>query len=420
MGRKDSGRISLTAKPLRVAAVGITPPEYKASGGITAAFQLMRRVADLCDTAMYVMADRNADLIDGCLRVALRRPTNPLAAVKSLVPRQVSSSLWRPDIKQWLIDFAPSVVHFHNPHPTGALAQSANICNELGIPYVISTHGFVEFNNFSRGFSSPHWQRPLLARYVRRPLVEVAQGAARVLMLSPQEEPILRGMGVAPERLSIVPNGVDPYFLEDLAEDERTALVSRFRLPENSVLFLFVGNHTVNKGLDVLLQAISRMNEKAVVVIAGAIRSKRENERLISNSGLKAGDSRFIFTDFISQEELRALYHSVDAFVFPSRADTLPLVILEAMASGLPVIASNVGGIPSEITPKEGILLPPGDPARLAEALDRICRDADLRRRMGDSARDRVIAKFDWNVSAGLALRAYEEVLATQTLSKSP
>lgn len=193
MGCEGRGRLRLTDHRLRVAAVGVSPPNYKASGGISAGLQLMRRVADSCDTAMYVMADRDEDIVDGQLKVALRRPFNPLSALGFMLPRQATTMAWRPRIERWLEDFAPDIVHIHNPHPAGALAKVAGACLRLDVPYVISTHGFVEFDDFSKGFGSPAWQKPLLERFVRRPLVEVARNAARILMLSPYEEPILRG-----------------------------------------------------------------------------------------------------------------------------------------------------------------------------------------------------------------------------------
>jgi starch synthase len=335
-----------------------------------------------------------------------------LSALEFMLPRQATSMMWRPRIDQWLGNLAPDIVHFHNPHPPGALWSVASICARRRIPYVISTHGFVEFNDYSSGFGSPPWQKPLLERFVRRPLVKVAQGADRVFMLSPQEEPIIRGMGVSADRLDVVTNGVDPYFLEMPTEVDRRRLVERFGLAAAVPLLLFVGNHTFNKGLDVLLRALHAMREKAMVVIAGAIRSKKENEHLILSSGLSLEDTRFLFTDYITKEELRALYHSVAAFVFPSRADTLPLVILEAMAAGLPVVASTVGGIPFEIDSTAGVLVPPGDPASLAAALDGICRDADSRERMGAAGRARVRAHFDWGASAELAVGIYHEVIA--------
>jgi glycosyltransferase involved in cell wall biosynthesis len=369
---------------------------------------------------MFIMADRDEDRMDGDLRVALRRPFNLVSSLDSVLPRQITTMMWRPKIQDWLRDYAPDLVHFHNPHPPGALANAAKTCRRLRIPYVISTHGFVEFNDFSKGFGSPRWQKPLLERFVRRPVVRVAQGAAQILMLSPQEEPIIAGMGVSPERMSVVTNGVDPYFLDEPTAAERMELTARFQLPTGVPLLLFVGNHTVNKGLDVLLRAVGAMQERAVTIIAGQIRSKRENENLILSSGMALGDERFRFTDFITKEELRALYHSVDAFVFPSRADTLPLVILEAMASGLPVVASEVGGIPFEITPAEGLLVPPGDAGKLATALDYLCRERDMRDRMGASGRRRVTGHFDWDASAACAVDIYRRVVAGFQRAQTP
>lgn len=389
----------------------MTPPGTKASGGISAGIQLTRQIAEHCDASMYVMSDHDEDVVDGRLRISLRRASNPLRHFERWIPRALTTMSWRPDIESWLQEFAPDIVHLHNPHPAGALLMVAAASERLGIPYVISTHGFVEFNDFSLGYGAPRWQRPLLRQFVRRPLIQVAQAAARVMMLSPYDEPILTGMGVRKERLGIVPNGVDPFFLQALSPAERERLVARFGLPRGVPLLLFVGNHTANKGLDVLLRALALMRRKCVAVIAGAIRSREENRRLIASCGLAVDDSRFKFTDFLTKEELRGLYQSVDVFVFPSKADTLPLVILEAMGSSLPVVASNVGGIPFEVSDETGLLVPPGDAASLAAALDRVCASQDMREAMGKSGRRRVLDHFNWSSSAETAMAMYRAIL---------
>jgi starch synthase len=404
------GRVRLTAR-IRIAAVGITPPGAKASGGISAGIQLMRSVAEHCETAMYVMSDRDEDVVDGHLRICFRRASNAMLPLGQWVPRALVTMSWRADVERWLRHFSPDIVHFHNPHPVGALRDAARTCSRLHVPYVISTHGFVEFNDFGLGYGSARWQQPLLKRFLRDPLIEVACGAARVMMLSPFEEPVIAGMGVPKDRLRVVSNGVDPYFLETVPAADRERLTARFALPTDRPLLLFVGNHTANKGLDVLLRALAMMREPGVAVIAGAIRSQAENERLIRSCGLERDDPRFKFTDFLTKEELRALYRSVDAFVFPSRADTLPLVILEAMASSLPVVASRVGGIPFEVTDQTGVLVPAGDPERLAAALDRLCASAEMRRTMGAAGRQRVIEHFSWNSAASAAMAVYGEIL---------
>jgi alpha-maltose-1-phosphate synthase len=405
----------MTASNRRVAAVVITPPTFKASGGVSAAIQLTQRTAKLLDSTLFLMADSDGETIEDGLRIVRQKARNLVLPLQKFLPREAVSIAWRPDIKSWLGDGRFDIVHFHNPHPPGALKAAAQACLELKIPYVISTHGFVEFNEFSRGFGVPAWQKPLLEILVRRPVVGVAQNAARVLMLSPQEEPILTEMGVDRRNLRVVSNGVDPYFAEQIPDGERQNLIARFALPPGRPVMLYVGNHTANKGLDVLLRALPIMREKAVAVVAGAIRSQEEHARLLADNGLPAGDERLLFTDFITREELRALYQSADMFVFPSRADTLPLVILEAMVSGLPVVSTLIGGIPFEVTPETGILMKPGDPVPLAAALDRLCADASLRKGMGAAGRARVTKIFNWETSAKQAVAIYEEILAERS-----
>jgi starch synthase len=402
----------MTTNKLRVGAVIITPPTFKASGGVSAAIQLTQRIAKLVDSTLFLMAENDGETVEDGLRIVRQKARNFLLPLQKLLPRQAVSIAWRPDVRSWLRKGRFDVVHFHNPHPPGALKAAAEACMGFKIPYVISTHGFVEFNEFSRGFGAPAWQKPLLEMLVRRPVVYVARNAARVLMLSPQEKPILTSIGVETRNLRVVSNGVDPYFAETLSDAERLGLIARFNLPSDRPLMLYVGNHTANKGLDVLLRALPLMRERAVAVVAGAIRSQEEHARLLADNGMPAADERLLFTDFITREELRALYQTVDLFVFPSRADTLPLVVLEAMASRLPVVSTTIGGIPFEVPPEAGILMKPGDPAPLAAALDRLCADPAMRRAMGDAGRARVMKIFNWEKSAEQAVAIYQEILA--------
>ena len=189
--------------------------------------------------------------------------------------------------------------------------------------------------------------------------------------------------------------------METPAHDEQKKLVARFALPRDRPSLLFVGNQTANKGLDVLLRALTMMREKCIAVIAGAIRSQEENRRILASCGLATDDPRFKFTDFLTKEELRALYHSGDAFVFPSKADTLPLVILEAMGSSLPIVASNVGGIPFEVTDETGILVPPGDRIQpCGGARSNMLVSGHAHRRLGQRGRQRVFDHFDRSASA--------------------
>jgi glycosyltransferase involved in cell wall biosynthesis len=344
------------------------------------------------------------------LAIDRRRALNPLTPFAKLLPRSLVTAGWRADLQPWLQTWRPDIVHFHNPHPPGALVAAARICTNFDIPYVLSTHGFVEFDDLAKGMNTSAWKAVFFRRLIRAPVAGVARRAARVLMLSPDEEPILRSMGVMPDRLTVATNGVDPYFQTIVDPEERSRLVARFNLPVGMPLMLYVGNHTPNKGIDVLLRALDHMVEPGVAVIGGAIRSRQEHQALLAGCGIPNGNPRALFTDFISKEELRALYQSVDIFVFPSRADTLPLVILEAMASGLPVVSTRVGGIPYEVAPDTGILVESGDSVALAEALDRLCANAERRRAMGRAGSCRVAEMFNWNASAAKVVEVYRDI----------
>ncbi|HWD25590.1 MAG TPA: glycosyltransferase family 4 protein [Rhizomicrobium sp.] len=397
------------SSPLRVAAIGITPPVFKASGGISAGVQLTRHVAKLCDARFVMMSTEDSEAVEDGLTVIRRKPGNILQPLSGIVPNTAVVAMWRPNLREWLARERPSIVHFHNPHPPGALAQAVRDCRALGIPYVISTHGFVEFNDYAKATGASPLMKPVYRRLIWQPVAEVARNAARVLMLSPEEEPILRAMGVDPARLDVVTNGVDRYFLETALE--MAQLTARFNLPADRARIFFVGNHTPNKGIDVLLRAMPLMKEKAVIVIGGAIRSQAEHQALLDGTGVAKGDPRVLFTDFISKDELRALYQAADVFAFPSYADTLPLVILEAMASRLPVVSTRIGGIPYEVTPQTGALVDSGDAVALARELDALCADPARRVQLGEAGRERAIALFDWAKSAEKTVGIYRAIL---------
>lgn len=396
---------------MKILGVAITPPSFKVSGGVSAGIQLMKHVAKLTDTRMLVMAEIEAEERNGALTVDKIPTTNILNPLRGAVPRSLHTLMWRADFGRWFDRIRPDVIHFHNPHPPGALANAAAAARKRGIPYVISTHGYVEFDDFATAFGAPAWQRPIIDRLVRKPVVDVTTQADRILMLSPEERALLLNMGADEGRLDVIPNGVDAYFLESVSSAEQARLLERFALPDNRPLIFFVGNHTPNKGIDTLLGAMAHMRTDAVAVVGGGMRSAAEHAALLADAGFDMASGRAIFTDFLSREELRALYRRCDIFAFPSRADTLPLVILEAMVSGKPVVSTRIGGIPFEVTADTGILVEPGRPVALANALDNLVSAPDLRERMGNAGRERALSIFNWETSAARAIEIYQEVV---------
>ena len=156
---------------------------------------------------------------------------------------------------------------------------------------------------------------------------------------------------------------------------------------------LFVGRLSPEKGVHELVQAADGLN--LVVVGDGPLRASVPN-------GL----------GYVPREEVLTRYRRAAVFVCPSRRDGFPVACAEAMAHGCAVVASSVGGLPDMVVDGEtGFLVPPRDPAALRAAIDRLLADPDLRRRLGEAARERIAALCGWDTVVDATLGAYEDAV---------
>ena len=195
-------------------------------------------------------------------------------------------------------------------------------------------------------------------------------------------------------RFAQVPVEVIPYTLPFAAG------TSQARLPRaGGFQVLFVGRLVERKGVKHLIEAIARMPDARLVVIGDG----PERQALEAGTRDLGLGSRVDFRGRVSDDELRATYAASDALVLPSildaRGDTegLGVVLLEAMSYGVPVVASDIGGITDIVEHNQsGLLVPPGDSAALAQALERLSRDAALAQRLGAAGEQRVRSAFGW------------------------
>jgi glycosyltransferase involved in cell wall biosynthesis len=142
----------------------------------------------------------------------------------------------------------------------------------------------------------------------------------------------------------------------------------------------------------------------------------------IDYDGIPAGDAdrRIVVTGRLSDAEVSALMRRSDLFVFPTLADTLPLVVFEAMAHGLPVLASAVGGIPYQIDSDCGALVPPNDPMALAAEISRLDSDPARLRAMGLNARIRAVTLAAWPAVARQTADIYRRIVAGANRAPAP
>jgi len=211
-----------------------------------------------------------------------------------------------------------------------------------------------------------------------------------------------------PDRVTVIANGIN---LRRFDAVDRTALRRELGVGENTVLMGVVGRLHPQKGhadLMVALEALNRTHPDFVCVLAGSGDLKDTIEADAKARGLE-GKVRLLG----QRKDIPNVLAGLDLFVMPSLWEGLPMAMLEAMALATPVLATSVGSIPSVIdSGEDGMLVPPGDPAALTTALQRLMADGDWRRQLGRKGRDTVVAHFNAANTASAYERLYLEALA--------
>ncbi|MEX3958313.1 glycosyltransferase family 4 protein [Trinickia sp. EG282A] len=211
----------------------------------------------------------------------------------------------------------------------------------------------------------------------------------------------LRETGITAEKIEVVHNGVDTR-----AFAEASGTRSAFGLADDGFLLLFAGDlRTPRKNLGTVLRALPRLPPHVHVVVAGSVKGSPypDEAHALGVAG------RVHFLDFV--ENVPALMHCVDAYVFPSRYEAMSLSLLEAMAAGLPVVTARTAGGAEIIDPECGIVLDdPDDVDALAGAVGRLAGDERLRCAMGAAA-SRVAQRFGWERMGAQYMEIYRRVV---------
>ncbi len=198
------------------------------------------------------------------------------------------------------------------------------------------------------------------------------------------------------KKTEIIPNGVD---LEEYNPKEYTQ-IKKYRKEfgiDNKKVILTVGKHVKQKGIEYLIKSLPFVKEKVNLIIPskGPLTSYLKN---IAKKIEKKTGSKIFFPGKVSKEELKKLYALCNVFVLPSLNEGLPLVLLEAMAFGKPIITTNVGGIPEIINFKRGILVEPKNAEQIKEAINKILTKERYGEKLGKNARNYVKRNLDWAI----------------------
>ncbi len=269
------------------------------------------------------------------------------------------------------------VIHTH-----GALAVILLRFWARGTPLVYTEHDATPWSCRYR-----RWPERAIRKAIYRVLnVTAFRFADRVVTLFPSqaEEAALR-WSIPRDKIVVIANGTDPAVLEAGRSNGPSLGVDRY--------CLFVGSLVPRKSPDLLLDAIAEVEDVACVFAGdGPMRGKLE--RRASELGIS---HRVRLLGSIPPADLGSVYAGAEMLVVPAVSEASPLVAVEAMACGLPVVASRISGLPALVKDWEtGFLVKPGDVGQLAMAITFVLGDDELRERMGEEGRRRVLREFVW------------------------
>ena len=304
------------------------------------------------------------------------------------------ASRYREQCRDFLKRSCADVVHVLTPDPGGMVLISA--AHDAGIPVMYQEVGIP--------YDPPNYES-----YYEQ-FTTVLPLCAEVAALSPLLAQLCRERLPFSSKLSVL-----PIIMEDLRNGHPPA-----RASSADITIGFAARIEHLKGPMVLLEAFaaaSRTCRDLRLIIAGAGALEQQFTDRAHALGV-ASRCEFVGV-YTSPDERQSFMQRLDIFALPSLTEGTPNSIIEAMAHGLPIVASDVGGIPDVVTSEAGFLVQPKDSVALAEAIVRLARDAQLRERMGEGARKRYEQLFSPEAVLPVLLNTYQRVVAREPLDLS-
>lgn len=295
--------------------------------------------------------------------------------------------------------------HFDLVHDVQGLGYGVLLIKSAGLPVVANIHHPLQLDRENRirqsgSFSEavrwarfyPFFMQEIVARRVDKIITGSASSA----------EKVIREFHLPRDHVAVVYDGVDTDAFRPL------------EMPREPNRLLYVGNSDdENKGARYLLQAVALLKDRRDVRLTVV---DRPTAYLVPSLAQELGiEDRVTLTGRVEKDDLIRTYNQAQVFVSPSLYEGFGLPAAEAMSCGTPLVATTAGAFPEVVEDGlSGLLVPPGDVAALASAIERLLDDAELRARLGQEARQRIVERFSWRQTGVRTVALYEDVLAAR------
>ena len=393
-----SMRFPLNKQPARLMRIALFTETFipKIDGIVTTLCQTVRHLKELGHEVLIFAPEGGFEEFEHCRIVGMKSSSFPLYPELRLALPHASMRLV-------LSDFGPDILHVAEPAMLGIAGLyygGGKNGGALHVPLVISYHTDLPkyLHYYHLGFLEPHVWKILRLRHNR---------ASVNLCTSTKMLDELRSHGI--ERVALWPGGVDA----DLFNPSRRCPEMRSRLTEGhpeSPLLLYAGRLSAEKDIESLRPVLQAFPQARLALVGDGPHRKSLESHF---AGLPA-----FFTGFLSGEELARAFASSDIFLMPSRTETLGLVVLEAMSSGLPVVAVRAGGIPDMIDDRvNGYLFDTENEAiaTIGELLNSKSKQCAI----GRAAREHS-SRRSWRAATFDLVAQYKRACEIQPLSRNP
>ncbi len=292
------------------------------------------------------------------------------------------------------------IIHAHG-HPYLTSLIAAKLAKQYNKPFVLTQHNtFIDYNNIF-----DHVERLNDLTVGKQNL----KAADKIIAISGATKDYVLRLGAKPSKVKVIYNGVDLARFRPIA-GKREEMRKKLGIPQHAIVVLTVRRLVYKNGLDTLIDTANiavKNNPKIVFLVVGKGPDMESVKLQVEQLGIKAN---FRLAGFVNDEDLPSYYNLADLFVLPSKSgEGLPLVALEAMACGLPIIATDVGGIREILMDDYGKLVAPNQPELLAKAvLDFATFDFSSRK---SELRAMVEEKFSWEANVERLVEIYEELI---------
>lgn len=367
--------------------------------GVVTSISSLKEAYERKGHEVYIFAPRVEDYLDQEKNVFRYRSVNITSKVKYPLPIPLSFRA-----KKVITEFNPDIVHFH--HPFLLSSPAIMYGRKLGIPKILTIH--TQYEQYAY-YVSPIPER-VTHEAIKMIISNLAYKTDCITTPSASMKKIIENYGIK-NRIEVIPNAIHLISFKEDDELKRAEIKKKYNLKENDKIVLFVGRVASEKSIDKIIKALAiikkRNINKVKLLIVGGGKAMDELKQLART--LKVEED-VIFAGTVSYEEIQHYYKMAYVFTIASTTETFGIVTIEALASGVPVVAVKAPGAADILTDAVDGLLVDDNVEKIANALEKIIKEPELREKLSQGAL-KTSEKYSINTISEVMLNLYREVI---------